>query len=212
MSFHCTADCKEIIVMKFIGFAASALLTMSITPWLAGSASAGEQVPFKGTLEGTYTSVPVDPSVPLIVFNQLDATGNATHLGKFTYDFPHVVDRTLRPSIGIGSATFTAANGDQVFADIVGEATLIVPGLLSGVEHGAITGGTGRFEGATDRQLQLHDRRFLQRNHLSRWEETQQRRQIVAAGRPDFSSGYLRLIQRIIFWEIPCRYQVSSGP
>ena len=135
--------------MRYAGFAASTLLMMAIAFWLAGSAAAGEQVPFKGSLEGTYTSAPVDPSVPLIVFIQLDATGNATHLGKFTYDFPHVVDRTVRPSLGIGSCTFTAANGDNVFADIIGEATLIVPGLLSGVEWGMITGGTGRFAGAT---------------------------------------------------------------
>jgi len=117
-----------------------------------GSASAAatkDQVPFKGSLEGTYTSVPIDPDFPLIVFNQLDATGNATHLGKFEYDFPHIVNRTTRPSTGAGSCTFTAANGDQVFADIVGEATLIVPGLLFGVEQGTITGGTGRFAGAT---------------------------------------------------------------
>ena len=128
---------------------ANVLLMLSVALRLAGSAAAGEQVPFEGTLEGTYTTTPVDPSVPLIVFNHLEATGNASHLGTFAYDFPHIVDRTVRPSTGIGSATFTAANGDKVFADIVGEATLIVPGLLSGVEHGTITGGTGRFAGAT---------------------------------------------------------------
>ena len=130
----------------------SFLVGLALTVALQGiarPAAAGEQVPFKGTLEGTYTSTPVDPDFPLIVDNQLDATGNASHLGEFEYDFPHIVDRTGRPSIGVGSCTFTAANGDQVFADIVGEATLVVPGLLDAVEWGVITGGTGRFAGAT---------------------------------------------------------------
>jgi len=115
----------------------------------ARSASAGKQVPFKGTLDGSFTATPIDPEVPLIVEIQLDAVGRVTHLGKFTYDFPHVVDRSVRPSIGIGSCTFTAANGDQVFADIEGEATLIEPGVLSVEEQGTITGGTGRFRNAT---------------------------------------------------------------
>ena len=116
---------------------------------LAGAASAQVQVPFKGSLEGTYTAVPADPSNPLILNVQLDAAGEASQLGAFTYDFPHVVDRTAIPSTGTGISTFTTANGDQVFAKISGEATLIVPGLLHGVEKGIITGGTGRFVNAS---------------------------------------------------------------
>lgn len=116
---------------------------------LARSADAGKQVPFKGTLEGSFTAIPIDPAFPLIVDVQLDAVGQATHLGDFTFDFPHVVDRSVRPSLGIGSCTFTAANDDQVFADIEGEATLIEPGVLSVEEQGTITGGTGRFKNAT---------------------------------------------------------------
>lgn len=115
----------------------------------ARSASAGKQAPFKGTLDGSFTATPIDPAFPLIVEVQLDAVGQATHLGRFTFDFPHVVDRSVRPSIGIGSCTFTAANGDQVFADIEGEASLIEPGVLFVEEQGTITGGTGRFRNAT---------------------------------------------------------------
>jgi len=125
----------------------AACLALSVLG-VAGFAAAGEQVPFKGRLEGSFTATPVDPDVPLIVMIQLDATGQATHLGAFTYDFPHLVDRSVRPSMGVGSSTFTAANGDQVFADVTGQATLVAPGLLYAVETGTIRGGTGRFAGA----------------------------------------------------------------
>ena len=69
--------------------------------------------------------------------------------GNFTYDFPHTVDRSVIPSTGIGFSTFTAANGDQVFAFVTGEATLVAPGVLLVVEDGTILGGTGRFANAS---------------------------------------------------------------
>jgi hypothetical protein len=113
---------------------------------LARHAAAGDQVPFKGTLQGSFTVIPVPPPA---INRQLSATGNATHLGSFTFDFPHSVDRSVIPATGVGIATFTAANGDQVFALIHGEATLASPGILQGVENGEILGGTGRFENAS---------------------------------------------------------------
>lgn len=44
---------------------------------------------------------------------------------------------------------FTAANGDTLTAEGSGQATLVAPGALSIVETTTITGGTGRFAGAT---------------------------------------------------------------
>jgi hypothetical protein len=113
---------------------------------LTGPAAAGEQVPFKGTLEGSFTVTPVPPPA---INRQLDATGRAAQLGKFTYDFPHSVDRSVVPATGVGFSTFTAANGDQVFAFVTGEAAPVMPGVLLGVEHGTIIGGTGRFADAS---------------------------------------------------------------
>ena len=131
------------------GLIAGFTLAAMFLAGLADPARAKEQLPFKGTLEGTYTATPVNPANPLILNVQLDAAGRASHLGKFTYGFPHVVDRSGIPSTGEGSATFTAANGDQVFAKVSGNAFLIVPGLLAGVEEGTIIGGTGRFANAS---------------------------------------------------------------
>jgi hypothetical protein len=91
----------------------------------------------------------IDPDDPLTVAIQLDAVGEATQLGKFALDFPHVVDRSAVPPTGEGVYTFTAANGDKLYADVTGKATLIAPGLLYGVEKATITGGTGRFAAAT---------------------------------------------------------------
>src|SRR5207249_10717841 len=75
-------------------------------------------------------------------------TGNATQLGRFTLDIPHVVDRSTRTAVG--TYEFTAANGDTVFAEFTGIATPTeVPGVLYIEETATITGGTGRFADAT---------------------------------------------------------------
>jgi hypothetical protein len=113
---------------------------------LPRAADAGDNVPFKGTLEGAFTAT-ADP--PPANNRFLVATGRATQLGNFAYDFPHSVDRSVTPATGVGFSTFTAANGDQVFAYVTGEATLFAPGVLLGVEEGTILGGTGRFANAS---------------------------------------------------------------
>ena len=127
-------------------FAVGLALAVVSVLGLAGPVAAGEQVPFKGRLEGSFTVIPVPPPS---INRVLDATGNATQLGDFTYNFPHSVDRSTIPATGVGYSTFTAANGDQLFAFMSGEATLVAPGVLLGVEQGTILGGTGRFANAS---------------------------------------------------------------
>ena len=95
-------------------------------------------------MEGTAT---VTPGTPPFLSVSLEGTGNATHLGRFTVDIPHVVNTTNRTSTG--TYTFTAANGDTLTAGFTGQATLTAPGVLSVVETATITGGTGRFADAT---------------------------------------------------------------
>jgi hypothetical protein len=77
----------------------------------------------------------------------IEATGNASQLGQFTLEVPHVVNQATR--MGAGTYVFTAANGDTVIAEFTGQATLVSPGVLTTHETGTITGGTGRFAGAT---------------------------------------------------------------
>jgi hypothetical protein len=118
---------------------------------LAGPAAAGKpgkQVPFKGNLEGTVerATVPGDPRVFVLV----EGEGNATHLGRFAFAAPHYVDPVTRTATG--EYEFTAANGDTLVADFTGRATPTdTPGVLYIVETATITGGTGRFAGATGR-------------------------------------------------------------
>jgi hypothetical protein len=127
---------------------ALALVLVALTV-VAAPAAAGAQVPFKGRVQGTEVATPIDATHLSVTRT---STGNATHLGRFTAVALFVVD--LTPGVGFGIATgtvvFTAANGDTVIADTVGHATpTATPGVLSIAESGIITGGTGRFAGAT---------------------------------------------------------------
>ena len=131
--------------MKRYSSAAGLALAVVVALGLAGPAAAGEPVPFKGSLEGDVT---VSPLTPPFVQVDVDATGNATQLGEFTLAIPHKVNRADRTAVG--TYEFTAANGDMLFADFTGTATpTAIPGVLYIEETATITGGTGRFAGAT---------------------------------------------------------------
>ncbi|MBN2173833.1 MAG: hypothetical protein JW731_06865, partial [Bacteroidales bacterium] len=84
--------------------------------------------------------------------------GTATHLGKFTHHFEFCCDWASGiypgPS-GYMKAYFVAANGDSLFVDIEGQ---VMDGRLDHhpedvnsyfTDPWEITGGTGRFEGAS---------------------------------------------------------------
>jgi hypothetical protein len=119
-------------------------LSMEATEGIVRSESA-HQVPFKGRLEGVVSITPLAPPFVSVMVN---ATGNATQLGQFTLAIPHTVNRSTRTAIG--SYQFTAANGDTLSADFTGQATPTpTPGVLYIEEMATITGGTGRFAGAT---------------------------------------------------------------
>ena len=122
-----------------------AFLFLASSVWSVPQLAAGEEVPFKGSLEGVETITPLaDP----FIFALLNGTGHATHLGRFTLVGPHTVN--LATSTWIGSLAFTAANGDTLTADFTGTATgPPTNGVESTMETAVITGGTGRFAGAS---------------------------------------------------------------
>lgn len=110
-----------------------------------GTLAAHAGVPFRGQLEGVVDVTSPDP-LSLSVFIQ--ATGTATHLGRFTIEIPHLVDLTT--GIGTGTYEFTAANGDRLFASFTGQGSPTeIPGVVSILENATITGGTGRFANAS---------------------------------------------------------------
>lgn len=122
----------------------AAVIAFILVLGLAGPAAAGNEVPFRGSLAGTATVTPLDPPMASVL---IEASGNASQLGAFTLEFPHLVNQSTRT--GTGTYTLTAANGDTVTADVTGLATLVAPGVLTVAETAVITGGTGRFAGAT---------------------------------------------------------------
>ncbi len=107
-----------------------------------GVTSQPAAVPFKGNIEGTQSVTPL--AFPFLAVNG-SGSGSATLLGQFTVHFPHTVNLTTR--IGVGTYTFTAASGDTLTADFTGQAN--GTGLVSIEEQATVTGGTGRFDGAT---------------------------------------------------------------
>lgn len=123
------------------------VIALALLFTLAGPVAAGDQVPFKGSLDAVVTITPVTPP---IVSVHIEGTGNATHLGRYTFEMTAVVNQATRTQAGPAMIVLTAANGDTVTAEgSGGQATLVAPGVLSIVDPATITGGTGRFAGAT---------------------------------------------------------------
>jgi hypothetical protein len=124
---------------------AAAAVVLVMLAILAVPAAAGAQVPFKGSWASVETdTVVVFPNLHV----DLKGSGNATHLGRFTEVGEFFVN--LLSGHGCGTEVLTAANGDTVNAAGCGQATPTAPpGVFSIEEDMVITGGTGRFAGAT---------------------------------------------------------------
>lgn len=110
-------------------------------------ASAGKHVPFKGTWSGQTVSAMPLPDDPFVIAVVSTGTGNVTHLGRYTMTSPHL--SYLLTGFAEGRQEFTAANGDQLTATFAGFFTPTPDGLLTADLQATITGGTGRFAGAT---------------------------------------------------------------
>jgi hypothetical protein len=130
-----------------------ALLLASTT--FAARAAAGQQWSLKGSLQAVETHELTFPRL------HVDAagSGHATHLGQFTIHYQALV--VVTTGSGLVSAHLVAANGDSLFAEGTGQATPTATLNVSQiVERYTITGGTGRFAGASgsfmvERQLNL---------------------------------------------------------
>lgn len=111
------------------------------------SVNAGEFVPFKAAWSGI--TVAADVSGFPIVAVVASGGGQGTHLGQFTMVSPHL-NNVLTFEVD-GDQIFTAANGDTLTAHFTGVFTPNSDGSLFSVLPCVITGGTGRFDGATGR-------------------------------------------------------------
>ena len=145
-------------ILPYFAVTLVAAAIISVTP----PASARDQVPFGGVVSGSVVSI-----TPLDQCNQrIEAVngGNATHLGRFTGTAEFVLD--VCNLTYVGSYVFTAANGDSISGPFIGSLTPTdVPGVFDNTESAFVTGGTGRFAGATgtfdlDGQINLNTGTF----------------------------------------------------
>ena len=107
----------------------------------AGLAAPGKPVIFFATFA---TSLQISGTPP-IQSARSSGGGIAIHLGKSYFEGISTVNFTVQPAQITGTATITAANGDEFYTSFTGT-TVTSNGQAIGnfVHH--ITGGTGRFE------------------------------------------------------------------
>jgi hypothetical protein len=104
--------------------------------------------PFNGSFSGTFTITSTTPTTKATI----TATGNYEHLGKTTV--LGKASMTGASECGGFTATeqetFTAANGDQIFATAIDVACPTSnPNVIHVTASSTITGGTGRFAHAS---------------------------------------------------------------
>jgi hypothetical protein len=117
-----------------------------LEPAVPSLARRGTELPFRGTIDAEEAGQFLPGSGLFLV--RLTGEGTASHLGRYTL----VAEYTITPATlaGPGTLTFTAANGDVLIATVVVQTTVTGGGTgATTVETATITGGTGRFAGAT---------------------------------------------------------------
>ena len=126
----------------------SGLAGTSGNPDTTPSASSPVTVAIKGRLQGEGDPPVFEPPPSPFFTTHLVATGQASHLGRFTLDFSHRVN--LDSLEGIGDAVFTFPDGDTLKTHVTGTAIPAgSPTAFTVVEIHEVTGGTGRFAGAS---------------------------------------------------------------
>ncbi len=133
------------IMKSILGLQITAVfLTLALAAPAAATPGPDQQLPFKGTLQ---VLADFDVQFPTL-FVDATGSGTATHLGRFTATFQE--EANLVTGQGIGSGHFIAANGDSVFTEFIGQVSPTEdPDVALVVSTHTITGGTGRFEGAS---------------------------------------------------------------
>jgi hypothetical protein len=133
IQFNATA---RLVIPLLLG-CSMAVFTLTPTP-----VAAGDHVPFRGTVSGSG-SVPTLPHV--------ENTGIASQLGSFTGSaefYPDLSNLAYIPYTG--TFDWFAANGDELYGTFDGYLTDENEDFVyDNHETATITGGTGRFAGAT---------------------------------------------------------------
>jgi hypothetical protein len=119
----------------------SVLALVAVAPEVATAKVGGTDRPLIGTGSGTTTFITGTAPFPATA----EATITLSHLGTGTQSLDYVIipqpNGLFSP---VGTSTLVATNGDKLFSSFSGI------GPPSGTTvHAVITGGTGRFDGAT---------------------------------------------------------------
>jgi hypothetical protein len=125
---------------------ACGLLVVLVTLALPVQALAGKAVPLKGHDKGNFT-LTTDGCGAGVFAVAVNDTGKATHVGTYGYHS----DECFNGATGAFSGTFTitAANGDTISGTYAGTVVEVVGSLGFYEQDNVITGGTGRFDGAS---------------------------------------------------------------
>jgi len=134
-------------LFRFLGFAVLALIIATGTTAIAQKQ---QPRPFWGNAAGEVTFGNPGVCTTQPVQTLTSAKGQLTHLGNAMVTTTHCASADGLLALD-GHATFTAANGDQVFASYTSHTTAPPPPLIVQEGELIITGGTGRFEHATGR-------------------------------------------------------------
>ena len=128
---------------RFVFLTGLVLALAATSPSAALAAAHGTDRPLTGTNTGTGT-LNLDTGAQTVNFSgQLSHLGADTGHADLTLTFTSASTFTYT-----GTRTFVAANGDEVFSAVMGSGTSTPPTAES-TETDTITGGTGRFAGAT---------------------------------------------------------------
>lgn len=127
----------------------AALLALTALFLRPSPASAATLVPFQASVSENFTAAPCGQWSVCIIAT---GTGQATHLGAITEDASVVVD--INPADQQNgcapetrTTTLTAANGDTI--TMSGTGLTRCPGSSEANDSYTVTGGTGRFQGAS---------------------------------------------------------------
>lgn len=113
---------------------------------MAANSNQEKELPFKGT----YITASEILQPPPFLQTRITGAGNASHLGNSSFVAVSTLNFTTPPPFQLGgTATFTAANGDEIFTSFAGTATPNQDGTLNVSMNHTITGGNGRFENAS---------------------------------------------------------------
>ena len=128
---------------RLIFLASLVLAVVAMSPSAALAAAHGTDRPLTGTATGTTTLNLITGAATA------DLPGHLSHLGTGTGHEALTVTFTSASTLTYaGTRIFVAAKGDELFSTVTGSGTF-TPTPAQSTDTGTITGGTGRFAGAS---------------------------------------------------------------